>query len=98
MVDAKPLNKNILKYPDLENWLPALADEFTRLADFSLTETERVTRQFADSVQVKPGVIINGVRTVVTGQLAGPSLFDILITIGRDKVIQRLRNTPRLYQ
>jgi glutamyl-tRNA synthetase len=98
VVDAKPLNKNILKYPDLENWLPALADEFAKLADFSLAETEQVTRQFADSVQVKPGVIINGVRTVVTGQLAGPSLFDILITIGRDKVVQRLRNTPRLYQ
>jgi glutamyl-tRNA synthetase len=36
-------------------------------------------------------------RTVITGQLAGPSMFDVLMTIGRDRVVQRLRETGRLF-
>jgi len=96
-IEAKPLNKNLLKHPGLKQWLPELADEYENLIDFSLEETERLARACAERAEVKPGVIINGMRTVVTGQLAGPSMFDILVTIGQDKVVSRLRNTPQLF-
>lgn len=96
-IEAKPLNKNLLKHPGLKQWLPKLADDYEELADFSLEETERLARACAERAEVKPGVIINGMRTVVTGQLAGPSMFDILVTIGQDKVVSRLRKTPQLF-
>ncbi len=96
-VEAKPLKKNILKHPDLKKWLPGLADLFARLDDFSKEETERVTRELAAELDIKPGILINGMRTVLTGQLAGPGMFDILITLGRDRVVQRLRNVEHLY-
>ena len=96
-IEAKPLNKNLLKHPGLKQWLPELADEYEELTDFSLEETERLARACAEKAEVKPGVIINGMRTVVTGQLAGPSMFDILVTIGQDKVVSRLRKTPQLF-
>ena len=54
-------------------------------------------RVFAEELEVKPGAIINGVRTVITGQLAGPGLFEIVSIIGRERVVARLRNTPNLY-
>jgi len=96
-IEQKPLNKNILKHPGLSNWLPELAAEYEKVEAFSLDETERLARECAQQADVKPGVIINGMRTVVTGQLAGPSMFDILQAIGRDKVVERLRKTPELY-
>lgn len=96
-IEEKPLNKNLLKHPGLKEWLPELADDYEKLADFSLEETERLARACAEKAGVKPGVIINGMRTVVTGQLAGPSMFDILVTIGQQKVVSRLRKTPQLY-
>jgi len=34
----------------------------------------------------------------VTGQLAGPSMFEILMTLGRDKVVRRLRDIDRFFQ
>jgi glutamyl-tRNA synthetase len=34
---------------------------------------------------------------VVTGQLAGPSMFDIIVTIGREKVVRRLREIGKLF-
>lgn len=93
----KARNKNILKHPGLQEWLPMLAERYAEIKDFNVMETERVAREVAEQLEVKPGVIINGMRTVVTGQLAGPSMFDILMAIGKEQVIDRLRSAPKLY-
>jgi len=97
VVDEKPLQKNVLKQEGLKEWFPMLADRYAALADFSLEETERIARELAEELKIKPGILINGMRTVVTGQLAGPSMFDILVTIGRDKVVERLRDIDKFY-
>ena len=96
-VEQKPLAKNVLKYEELQQWLPELANRYEKLADFSLEETERVARELSDELAIKPGIIINAMRTVVTGQLAGPSMFDIIVTIGREKVVRRLREIGKLF-
>jgi glutamyl-tRNA synthetase len=96
-VEDKPLQKNVIKFPDLKTWLPDLADRYEHLDAFTAESAEQLARELADEVGVKPGVIINGMRTVITGQLAGPSMFDVLTTIGRDRVVRRLREVGRLY-
>lgn len=96
-VEKKPLKKNILKHEGLKEWLPMLADRYEALDDFNLESAEQVARDLAAELDIKPGVIINGMRTVVTGQLAGPSMFDILLTIGRKRVVTRLRGVAKLY-
>ena len=96
-VEPKPLRKNVLKFEGLKEWLPELANRYKALESFSLEETERVARELATELEIKPGIIINGMRTVVTGQLAGPSMFDILMAIGRERVILRLRNIEKLF-
>ena len=96
-VDDKPLQKNVLKFPDLAAWLPALADRYEQAATFDAAETERIAREMADGLDIKPGVLINAMRTVVTGQLAGPSMFEILPVIGRDRVVRRMRDITRFF-
>ncbi len=97
-IEQKPLKKNILKHPDLKTWLPMLADRFEQLEEFTKEETERVSRELSAELGIKPGILINGMRTVVTGQLAGPGMFDILMTIGRERVVARLRGIGDLYE
>ncbi len=97
MIDPKPLEKNVLKYDELRSWLPALATRYEKLYEFTLEETERVVREFAEELSIKPGILINGMRTVITGQLAGPSMFDILLTIGKDTVVRRLRDIEKFF-
>lgn len=94
----KPLKKNVLKYPELAEWLPQLAERYAELDNFTAEKAEELARELATELDIKPGVLINGMRTVVTGQLAGPSMFDILLAIGRDKVVERLRSTKNLYK
>ncbi len=96
-IESKPLKKNILKHPDLKIWLPMLAELFSKLGAFNKEETERVSRELAAELDIKPGILINGMRTVLTGQLAGPGMFDILVTLGRERVISRLKNIDHFY-
>ncbi|MBB5348773.1 glutamate--tRNA ligase [Desulfoprunum benzoelyticum] len=96
-VEDKPLQKNVLKFPDLTTWLPALADRYAQAVIFDAVETERIAREMAEELEIKPGVLINAMRTVVTGQLAGPSMFEILPVIGRDRVVRRMREISRFF-
>ncbi|MDK9708626.1 MAG: glutamate--tRNA ligase [Desulforhopalus sp.] len=98
MIDPKPLEKNVLKFPELQTWLPELAVRFEKLGEFTLEETERVARELAEELSIKPGILINAMRTVVTGQLAGPSMFDVVLAIGRDRIIRRLRDVGKFFK
>jgi len=96
-IESRALKKNISKHPQLEKWLPMLADRLEGLERFTTAETENVIREMAETLEIKPGVLINGIRTVVTGQLAGPGMFDVLINIGQRRVVERLRRSPALF-
>ncbi len=96
-IAEKPLKKNILKHPELKKWLPALADKLSQLDSFDEETCESITRQMAEELDIKPGILINGMRTVLSGQAAGPSLFKIVTTLGRKRVVARLKDIEKLY-
>ncbi|PID71766.1 MAG: glutamate--tRNA ligase [Desulfobulbus propionicus] len=96
-IEQKPLKKNVLKFPDLVQWLPELSKRLAALEEFTQETAETTAKQYAKELEVKPGVIINSMRTVLTGQLAGPSMFDIVITLGQETVVKRLSDVSHLY-
>ena len=49
-------------------------------------------RGFVDEVGVKAGLLINGSRTMLTGQAVGPSMFEIFEVLGRDVSVDRLKS------
>jgi len=96
-MDEKALNKNVLKHDNLKDWLPLLAERFDESPEFSVEETENIIRNMAEELEIKPGIIINGIRTIVTGQAVGPGLFDLLMAIGKERVVSRLKQTGRFF-
>jgi glutamyl-tRNA synthetase len=90
--DPQPVHKNLEKVEHIREWLGLLAERFEQLPVFTREEAERVVRELADELGIKAGILINGTRTVVTGQAAGAGLFDVLMAIGGDRVIARLKN------
>ncbi len=97
-IEPKALQRNIIKHPQLKKWLSILADRLDVLESVKALETEQVIRNMAAELDVKPGILINGIRTVVTGQLAGPGIFDILVTLGKRRVVERLRKSVALFE
>ncbi|MBI5557380.1 MAG: glutamate--tRNA ligase, partial [Deltaproteobacteria bacterium] len=88
----------LLKYPDLKKWLPMLADRFAALPDFNKESAEQAARELAEEVGVKPGIPINGSRAVITGLVKGPSMFELFVHLGREKVVARLRDAGKYFE
>ncbi len=97
-MDETALAKNLLKHPGLKEWLPKLADRFDALPELSHDETERVCREFAEELGVKPGVLVNGARAVITGQVKGPSMFEVFAQIGKQRVVSRLKGATQYFE
>lgn len=90
--DPAAIEKNLKKFPELKSLLPELADRFEGIDDFSHDKIEEVVRSFAEEKQVKPGVIMNGARAVLSGVAVGPSMIVVFELIGKDRSIMRLRS------
>jgi len=90
--DPAAVAKNLAKFPDLQNWLPELADRFEPMASFNEAEIETVVKSFAEEKGTKLGVIMNGARTLITGVAVGPSMLSVFETIGKEKSIMRLKS------
>ena len=86
------VNKNLRQEPRLRELLNELADKLETIEPFSVETVEAALRAFADEVGVKAGLLINGARTMLTGQAVGPSMFEIFEVLGRDRSVQRLRS------
>jgi glutamyl-tRNA synthetase len=90
--DEFALNKNLLKEPRLKELLPALAATMEYVEPFKAETAEAALRAFAEKSGVKAGLLINGSRTMLTGQAVGPSMFEIFEILGRDRSVERLRS------
>ena len=97
-MDETALTNNGLYNPELKVWLSKLADRFEALPELSHDETERVCREFAEELGVKPGVLVNGARAVITGQVKGPSMFEVFAQMGKERVVSRLRAAGRYFE
>lgn len=84
-----------LSRPELKELLPELAHRYEQLESFTLESTETVLRQLAAERGLKAGILINAVRTALTGSAATPGIFDVIITVGQHRTVQRLRQATR---
>lgn len=90
--DETAVNKNLRKDPRLRELLNGLADKLESVEPFNAETSEAALREFADEAGVKAGLLINGARTMLSGQAVGPSMFEIFDILGRDTSVQRLRS------
>lgn len=97
LLDTDAVAKNLLKEPRLAGWLVELGERYRRAPSFDETSNEALLRAYADELQIKAGLLINGVRTAVTGRSVGPSLFHVLDCLGQARVVARLIAAPKLF-
>lgn len=90
-MDATAVDKHLRKDPAVMQWLPGLIGVLESLVLFQMKPLENVLQKFLAEQQLKPGVLINAVRTAVTGQSVGPDFIQVLLCIGKERVVARLR-------
>lgn len=90
--DQKAIEKNLKKHPDLQTWLPELAEKFEATEDFSHDAIFATVKEFCEEKGTKVGVILNGARVALTGQAVGPSMVSAIEQLGKDKTVMRLKS------
>lgn len=90
--DEAAVNKNLRKDLALKQLLPALANQLEEIDRFNAETAEATLRRFADEAGVKSGLLINGSRTMLTGQAVGPSMFEVFDVLGQKRSVERLRS------
>ena len=70
--------------------LRALKDVYASASPFDEATLEQQLRALAESRGIKAGVLIHGTRLAMTGRMVSPGLFEMLVLLGRDAVVQRM--------
>ena len=83
--------EKFLKDPALVHLMPELASHLAELSTFELPGLEDCLRSFADQKQVKAGLLINAARVLLTGKAVAPGIFEVMIILGRERTVNRLR-------
>ncbi len=84
---------------DSADLLRAYADRLEALEEaepFDAETTEQVLRALADARNCGAGRIIHPTRLAVSGRSYGPSLFDMMAVLGRERCLRRLRRAAEV--
>ena len=79
---------------DSADLVAAYADRIDALDTFDAESLETALRALAEERGAGAGRIIHPVRLAASGTTQGPSLFDLLVALGRETVVRRLKAAP----
>ncbi|MGC9365702.1 MAG: glutamate--tRNA ligase [bacterium] len=82
--------KRILKVDHIQTYLSSFIENLKSLDCWNRETVESCLRETAESLKVKPSILIHAARISVTGMTTGPGLFDILNLLGKEQVVSRM--------
>lgn len=72
--------------------LKKLIAEFSKLDAPKKEDYEEALNKVADELKLGKGKLIHPLRLAVSGQSTGPGMYDLLFILGKDEVINRIKN------
>ena len=87
--DAEGVKKH-LSAPGIAAHLAALKDAYAAVSPFDEATLEQTLRALAETRGLKAATLIHGTRLAMTGRMVSPGLFEMLVLLGRERVVARL--------
>ena len=91
--DDFPLDEKGAKHLTPENLAreAKLRARFEGLETWDATSLETAIRELAEAEEVKVAALVHPTRMLVSGQTVGPSLWELLEFLGRERVVERMK-------
>ena len=70
--------------------LARLTERLRNASDWSAGATETIARETAEAEGLKLGKVAQPLRAALTGRTVSPSVFDVMVTLGRKETLARL--------
>jgi len=87
--DADGVKKH-LSAPEAREHLEALRLAYNATEDWTEVALEKCLRELAEARSAKAATLIHGTRIAMTGRMVSPGLFEMLVLLGRERVVARL--------
>lgn len=84
-----------LKQAGVRELLEEMATRFEALEEFTEETTEAIVRQKSEELGGM-GPVVHPIRVAVSGITEGPGLFEMLVLVGKERVVARLRKAIAL--
>jgi glutamyl-tRNA synthetase len=78
--------------PPVAVYLKEIAAGLATLANFSKEEIEDFLKAYAQKREIKLKVIAQPLRVALTGKTVSPGIDEVMITLGKDRVVKRIQN------
>ncbi len=78
--------------PDVEPHLKALVELIVTVQDFSKKGLEEFFMNFTQERNIKFKLIAQPLRVALTGKTVSPGIDEIMVTLGKDRVIKKINN------
>jgi glutamyl-tRNA synthetase len=75
----------------LPGMLSKLADDLEKISDWNHDACDAALRQRAAAEGVKAGLLINATRVAIVGRAVAPPLFETMVVLGKERVVERIR-------
>ncbi len=89
--DQKGLRK-YLKNPEIWEYLAEWTRQLELLDPFTEASVEQLLREFAEQKRISAAKLIHPVRLAISGQTVTPGLFELMLVLGKDVVLRRLKH------
>ena len=61
------------------------------IKDYTQSELENIFKQIMEETDLKFGKIAQPLRVAITGTTVSPGIFEMLIALGKEKTVQRIK-------
>lgn len=82
---------SVLSEEGVPGILQTLKEKLSALKCWNEESIENAVREVASSLQIKGGQIIHPTRVALSGKKVGPGLFELMVVLGQDKTVKRLK-------
>ena len=89
--DDTAMRKRWFKDPTGSEEILAGLHEVLATCEWTEEELEVSVRAFADELGVGAGKVIHPLRVALTGQMSSPGIFEVLVVLGRERSLDRIR-------
>jgi glutamyl-tRNA synthetase len=81
--------------PDVRDMRDQIADAIDAVSDFTQPSLEEIFKKVMEDFNLGFGKIAQPLRVAVTGTTVSPGIFEMLLALGKDRTVERIRRAAR---
>ncbi len=94
-VDENAVETHLMR-SEVPERLERLAGSLKELSYFDRERVEEMVRTIADEMNIEAGELIHPSRVALTGGTVSPDIFQVIVLLGREKTVERLRKAAEM--